>query len=332
MLPSLRSRARAARRRWSSRCLSRWWGSSAYGGSWQRCRCRGNSRCAVTTTQSGTGAAIDARIEELLAAMTPAEKAGQLTQYFYFGGRGGRVRRRPRRSLGEHRRRRRGRAGPRRGRFAAVHHRPGRDQPAAAAHPRRQPARHSGDLRVRRDPRPADDPAGADRDGRLLGPRDHRARPGGRRPGGPGGRHPLGVRADGRHRSRPALGPDHRGRRRGPLSRRCRRRGPGPRVPGRRARHAGADHRRAEALRRLRRGDRRPRLRRGEPVRLRPVERLPAAVQGGRRRRRGQHHDGVHGPQRHPRLRQRLAVRRRAARGCGASRASSSATPTRCAT
>ncbi len=48
-------------------------------GPWQYC-------CAVTTTQSGTGAAIDARIEELLAAMTPAEKAGQLTQYFYFGG------------------------------------------------------------------------------------------------------------------------------------------------------------------------------------------------------------------------------------------------------
>src|SRR4051794_31241006 len=27
---------------------------------------------------------IDARIEELLSRMTPAEKAGQLTQYFYF--------------------------------------------------------------------------------------------------------------------------------------------------------------------------------------------------------------------------------------------------------
>ena len=29
-------------------------------------------------------AAVRARVEELLAAMTPAEKAGQLTQYFYF--------------------------------------------------------------------------------------------------------------------------------------------------------------------------------------------------------------------------------------------------------
>jgi beta-glucosidase len=31
-------------------------------------------------------AAIHQRVEEILAAMTPAEKAGQLTQYFYFGG------------------------------------------------------------------------------------------------------------------------------------------------------------------------------------------------------------------------------------------------------
>jgi beta-glucosidase len=33
-----------------------------------------------------TDAAIRLRVEELLAAMSPAEKAGQLTQYFYFGG------------------------------------------------------------------------------------------------------------------------------------------------------------------------------------------------------------------------------------------------------
>ena len=32
-----------------------------------------------------TTAAIRARVDELLAAMTPDEKAGQLTQYFYFG-------------------------------------------------------------------------------------------------------------------------------------------------------------------------------------------------------------------------------------------------------
>jgi beta-glucosidase len=39
----------------------------------------------MTTLQSGTDAAIEARVGELLAAMTVAEKAGQLTQYFYFG-------------------------------------------------------------------------------------------------------------------------------------------------------------------------------------------------------------------------------------------------------
>ena len=49
---------------------------------------------------------------------------------------------------------------------------------------------------------------------------------------------------------------------------------------------ARPDHRRAEALRRLRRRAGRARLRRGQPVRLRAVERLPAAVQGGRRSRR----------------------------------------------
>ncbi len=39
----------------------------------------------MTSTDLGTDAAIEARIDDLLAAMTLAEKAGQLTQYFYFG-------------------------------------------------------------------------------------------------------------------------------------------------------------------------------------------------------------------------------------------------------
>ena len=55
----------------------------------------------------------------------------------------------------------------------------------------------------------------------------------------------------------------------------------GARLPGRGARHARARHRRPQALRRLRRRARRPRLRRGQPLRLRAVERLPAAVPGG---------------------------------------------------
>ena len=33
----------------------------------------------------GQDPSLEARVEELLAAMTLAEKAGQLTQYFYFG-------------------------------------------------------------------------------------------------------------------------------------------------------------------------------------------------------------------------------------------------------
>ena len=49
---------------------------------------------------------------------------------------------------------------------------------------------------------------------------------------------------------------------------------------------------------------------------------LPPFARGGRGRRR-QRHDGLHGPQRHPGDRQPLAVHRRAARGAGASRASS---------
>ena len=39
-----------------------------------------------TRPQPLTAEAIRARVDELLAAMTPEEKAGQLTQYFYFGG------------------------------------------------------------------------------------------------------------------------------------------------------------------------------------------------------------------------------------------------------
>ena len=69
-------------------------------------------------------------------------------------------------------------------------------------------------------------------------------------------------------------------------------------------------HRRPQALRGLRRCDRRTRLRRGEPVRLRAVERLLPAVRGGDRRRCGERHDGLHGPQRCPRHGQQVALHR----------------------
>ena len=97
------------------------------------------------------------------------------------------------------------------------------------------------------------------------------------------------------------------------------------------ARRARAHHRRSQALRRLWRRARRPRLRRGQPLRLRAVERLPAAVRGGGRGRRRERDDRLHDAQRRSRDRQPLAVHRRAARSAAASRGSSSATPTRCA-
>ena len=37
----------------------------------------------------GPESSVQTRVEELLAAMTLAEKAGQLSQYFYFGVPGG---------------------------------------------------------------------------------------------------------------------------------------------------------------------------------------------------------------------------------------------------
>ena len=113
---------------------------------------------------------IQSQVDELIAQMTPAEKAGQLTQYFYFRlpadaapaldfdadaqPKIGRV----------------GVAGGRRG-FTAVRHRSGRDQPPPTARDRRQPPRHPGAVRFRRHPRAAHDSSGADRDGGLVGSR-----------------------------------------------------------------------------------------------------------------------------------------------------------------
>ena len=260
---------------------------------------------------------IQARVDELIAQMTPAEKAGQLTQYFYF-------------RLPADADRRRSTSTP-------------TQQPKMVEAALREGG--AGSLLFVTDPAEINRLQrlavegnrlgipllfgfdvihglrtilpGADRDGGLLGSRDDRARPGGRRPRGARGRHPLDVRADGRHRPRSTLGPDHRGRRRGSVPRRRRGGRPGARLPGRRAGCAGARHRRPEALRRLRRRARRARLRRGQPVRLRAVERLLPAVQGGGRGRRRQRDDRLHGPQRHPGDRQSVAVHRGAARHLG---------------
>ena len=116
---------------------------------------------------------------------------------------------------------------------AAVRHRSGGDQSPAATRGRRDPPRHPVAVRLRRDPRAAHDPPGADRDGGVVGSRDDRARSVDGRPRGTGGRHPLDVCADGRHRPRSTVGSDHRGCRRGPLPRRRRRGRAGARLPGR---------------------------------------------------------------------------------------------------
>ena len=89
---------------------------------------------------------------------------------------------------------------------------------------REQPAEDPDDLRTRRDPRLQDDvPRPARRSGQLglRRGRDVRAH-GGDRSGRRGP--PLDVRADGRHRARRALGPDHGGLRRGLVPRRADRR------------------------------------------------------------------------------------------------------------
>ena len=73
---------------------------------------------------------------------------------------------------------------------------------------------------------------------------------------------------------------------------------------------------------------RRARLRRGEPVRQRALERVPPAVRGGGEGGRGQCDERVHGPERRAGRGQSLAAHGRAPRRRGISRASSSATRT----
>ena len=209
---------------------------------------------AALSAQGLVNPATEKKIDALLAQMTLEEKVGQLNQYsspFDVTGpppeRGraeGGVRPDPHRArrLDAERDRRRG------------------DAQGAAARGREQPAEDPADLRL--DvihgyrtifPIPLGeaaswDPAAVEQSARVGGDR------GGR--GGPA----LDVRADGRHRARRALGPDHGRLRRGPVPRRAdggraRARLPGH-GPGRRRHDRGL----REALRglRLRRG--RPRL------------------------------------------------------------------------
>ena len=170
-------------------------------------------------------------------------------------------------------------------------------------------------VRLRRHPRAAHDPPGADRDGGLLGPR---------RRSSAARRSPPGRRARSASTGRSRRWSTSPATRAGAGSSRApaRTRTSAPPSPPRRsaasrATELGAPERIIAGPKHfagLRRRARRPRLRRGQPLRLRAVERLLPAVRGGGRRRRRQHHDRLHGPQRHPGHRQPLAVHRRAAR------------------
>ena len=133
----------------------------------------GPAQCEDDQDPGGDGMTIQERVEELLAQMTPAEKAGQLTQYFYFRLPEGAEQvldfdpaEQPRMvesKLQE------GAAGS----LLFV------TDPAEINRLQRlavegQPAGHPAAVRLRRDPRAAHHLPGADRDGGVLGPRDHR--------------------------------------------------------------------------------------------------------------------------------------------------------------
>ena len=81
---------------------------------------------------------IQARVDELISRMTPAEKAGQLTQYFYFRLPAGATTE-PALGVDSDAQPRMVEDGARagRGRIPAVRDRPGRDQPTTAARARR---------------------------------------------------------------------------------------------------------------------------------------------------------------------------------------------------
>ena len=173
---------------------------------------------------------VRARVDALLAQMTPAEKAGQLTQYFYLGCRrdqavltARRAARMVEAATG---------AAAASGRCCSSPTRP-RSTGCSASRSRATgigiPLLFGFDvIHGLRTILPVPIAMAASWDPETI-----ERRPGGGRPRGPRRRHPLDLRADGRHRPRPALGSDHRRRGRGPVPRRGRGRRPGPWLPGR---------------------------------------------------------------------------------------------------
>ena len=141
------------------------------------------------------------------------------------------------------------------------------------------------------------------------------------------GRPQADLQPDGRRLARAALGPHLRGRRRGPVPQlrlrgRARQGRPGPRLlRSRQGRHE------RQALRRLRPAGGRPRLQHDRHVRAAAAQPLPAAVQGGDRRRRRHRDVLVQLDQRRARAARNQRARDRPAQeASGASTASSRAT------
>ncbi len=237
---------------------------------------------------------LEARVDDLLARMTPQEKFWQL--FMLAGGLDGDVERYTEGAFGLQIGIECCRRGSRRARRCAAAALRRADAPGHPHHRLRRGAARPHPARRHRVPA-GDRPRGVVRHDADARGRD------GHRPGVPRARHPAGAVARGQHRERRALGS-----RRGDV-----RRGPAPRVrDGRRLRdavRARRHHHHAQALPRQRRR-RRPRQLSHPPERAAPARDPPAALRRLRAARRfALGDDGLQLARRHTVFRQRVAQR-----------------------
>ena len=222
---------------------------------------------ALAPIRQAPSATIEAKVSALLSRMTTQREAAT----------GAAVLRRP-----DHRR---GREGG--GRRRLQPDRSGEDQPLPAPGRGAVPPAHPDPVRLRHHPRLPDHLPGPARCRQLLRPeRRHDRRPD-RSTRVRDRRHQAGLQPHGRRLPRATVGPDRRGRRRGPVPRIGVRRGPGQGRPGHRLLRPQQGGRQCEALRRYGAARGRPRLQHHRPVRAAAAQPLPAALQGRDRRRRG---------------------------------------------
>ena len=206
---------------------------------------------------------------------------------------------------------------------------PGEDRPFPARRGRAVAAAHPDPVRLRHDPRLSHDLPDPARRREQLRPVRRHGRRHDRRARDRDRRHQADLQPDGRRLARAALGPDRRGRRRGPL----------PRLGLRgRARQGRSGHRllrarqgrhERQALRRLRPARGRPRVQHHRHVRVAAAQPLPAAVQGRDRRRRRHGDVLLQRDQRRARAAPTRSSRPTSSRASGASTASSRATTRR---